>query len=66
MNVNNVSILSKASSNPHPVSPRVLLNTIIGLVVGLLIGLILAFLINGLDRTVDNEGFITDVAGLND
>lgn len=66
MNVNNVSILSKASSNPHPVSPRVLLNTVIGLVVGLLIGLILAFLINGLDRTVDSESFITDVAGLND
>lgn len=66
MSVNNVSILSKAISNPHPVSPRVLLNTVIGLVVGLLLGLIMAFLFNSLDRTVDNEDFITDVVGLND
>lgn len=66
MNVNNVSILSKATSNNHPVSPRVVLNTLLGLVVGLLLGLIFAFVINGLDRTVDNESFITDVAGLND
>lgn len=66
MSVNNVSILSKAISNSHPVSPNVLLDTIVGLIVGLLLGLIMAFLFNSLDRTVDNERFITDVVGLND
>ena len=66
MSVNNVSILSKAVSNPNPVSPKIPLATLIGIVAGLLLGLILAFAIDGLDRTVDNESFITKELGLND
>lgn len=66
MSVNNVSILSKAVASPSPVSPKVGLNTIIGIVVGLILGLILAFVANGLDRTITDESFITDDLELND
>ena len=66
MSVNNVSILSKAVTSPSPVSPKVGLNTIIGIVVGLILGLILAFVANGLDRTITDESFITDDLELND
>lgn len=66
MSVNNVSILSKAVANSNPVSPKIPLATLAGIVAGLLLGLILAFAIDGLDRTVDNESFITKELGLND
>ena len=66
MSVNNVSILSKATVNPSPVSPRIWLNTLVGLIVGFILGLILAFIINGLDRTINDESYITDTLGLND
>lgn len=66
MNVNNVSILSEAEPNAKPVSPKVMLNLLIGIVVGLLLGLIFAFVTDGLDKTVENEEFITDVLNLND
>lgn len=66
MSVNNVSILSKATVNPNPVSPKITLNTLAGLLAGLILGLILAFVLNGLDRTVTDESFITEELGLND
>lgn len=66
MSVNNVSILSKAVASSSPVSPKVGLNTIIGIVVGLILGLILAFIANGLDRTITDESFITEDLELND
>ena len=66
MSVNNVSILSKAVASSSPISPKVGLNTIIGIVVGLILGLILASVANGLDRTITDESFITDDLELND
>lgn len=66
MNVNNVSILSEAEPNTKPVSPKIMLNLLIGIMVGLLLGLIFAFVTDGLDKTVENEEFITDVLSLND
>ncbi|WP_290033368.1 YveK family protein [Ligilactobacillus cholophilus] len=66
MSVNNVSILSHAQVNPNPISPNVLLNTLISIVIGLVLGIVLAFILNGLDRTVTDESFITDELGLND
>lgn len=66
MSVNNVSILSKAEENPQPVSPKVALNTLIGLIVGCVIGLFIAFILNSLDRTINDESFITEELGLND
>lgn len=66
MSVNNVSILSKAQINDKPVSPKIMLNTVIGLLGGLILGIILAFVMNGLDRTIDDMSFVTDELGLND
>ena len=66
MSVNNVSILSKAEESPKPVSPKVLLNTLIGLIVGCVLGLILAFVLDSMDRTITDETFITEELGLND
>ena len=65
MSINNVSILSKAVANSSPVSPKVGLNTIIGIVIGLVLGLILAFVSNELDWTITDESFITDDLELN-
>lgn len=66
MSVNNVSILSKAEENPNPVSPKVVLNTLIGLIVGCVLGLFLAFIFDSMDRTITDESFITEELELND
>ena len=66
MSVNNVSILSKAEENPKPVSPKVVLNTLIGLIVGCVLGLFLAFIFDSMDRTITDESFITEELELND
>ena len=66
MSVNNVSILSKAEENPKPVSPKVVLNTLIGLIVGCVLGLFLAFIFDSMDRTITDETFITEELELND
>ena len=66
MSVNNVSILSKAEENPKPVSPKVILNTLIGLIVGCVLGLFLAFIFDSMDRTITDESFITEELELND
>ncbi|MCY9106259.1 Wzz/FepE/Etk N-terminal domain-containing protein [Bacillus atrophaeus] len=57
MNVDNVSILSKAeiSANPSPVEPRPMLNIAIAFVVGLMGGIALAFLLEYLDNTIKSE-----------
>ncbi len=66
MSVNNVSILSRAQIEDKPVSPKIMVNTMIGLLGGLILGIILAFAINGLDRTVNDMSFVTEELGLND
>jgi len=57
MNVNNVTILSKAQvkGDESPVSPNTLLNVAIALVVGLMAGIGLAFLLEYLDNTFKTE-----------
>ncbi|WP_050614493.1 YveK family protein [Bacillus testis] len=57
MNVNNVTILSKAEvkGNEAPVSPNKLLNIAIALVVGCMAGVGLAFLLEYLDNTFKTE-----------
>lgn len=57
MNVDNVSILSKAivAENPDPIKPRPVLNIAIALVVGLMAGVGLAFMLEYLDNTIKTE-----------
>lgn len=57
MNVDNVSVLSKAEIkvNPTPVKPNPLLNIAIAIVVGLMAGIGLAFLLEFMDNTIKDE-----------
>ncbi|KAF0343780.1 chain-length determining protein [Pediococcus acidilactici] len=64
MNINNVSIVSKAVPNNNPISPRPKLNITAGIVIGFLLGIVLAFLREFSDRTVTSEEFLTEELGL--
>jgi len=64
MSINNVSIVSPASINKNPVSPRKTLNLLAGIVVGLLLGIGFAFIREITDTTVTSEKFLTDELGL--
>ncbi|WP_394172430.1 YveK family protein [Guptibacillus hwajinpoensis] len=66
MNVDNVSILSKAGfeGTPAPVNPNPVLNMAIALVVGLMVGVGLAFLLEYLDNTIKDEEDIEKILGL--
>jgi capsular polysaccharide biosynthesis protein len=64
MSINNVSIVSKATADDKPVSPRTKLNIAVGLVIGLILGIGFAFLREFSDRTVTSEEFLTDELGL--
>lgn len=66
MNVNNVSILSKADVgvDPSPIKPKPVLNIAIASVVGLMAGVGLAFLLEYLDNTIKNEQDIEKHLGL--
>lgn len=66
MNVDNVSILAKATvaEHPSPIKPQPLLNIAIALVVGLMAGIGLAFLLEYLDNTIKDEQEIEKLLGL--
>lgn len=66
MNVDNVSILSKATVglHPSPVKPKPLLNIAIALIVGLMVSVGIAFLLEYLDSTIKTEDDIERVLGL--
>ncbi|MBF0705377.1 capsular biosynthesis protein [Alkalihalobacillus hwajinpoensis] len=66
MNVDNVSILSKAGfeGTPSPVNPNPVLNMAIAFVVGLMVGVGLAFLLEYLDNTIKSEEDIEKVLGV--
>ena len=55
MNVNNVTILTKAKVNQAPIKPNPKLNMAIAAVLGLMIGVGLSFLLDYLDKTMKNE-----------
>lgn len=64
MNVNNVSIISKAQEVKKPISPKKGIGLIIGLVVGILLGSFVSILKEYNDKTVTNSSFIEDELGL--
>ncbi|WP_317965906.1 Wzz/FepE/Etk N-terminal domain-containing protein [Paenibacillus sp. CCS19] len=67
MNVQNVSILNYAKedgANKEPVSPNVLLNTVVALILSLLIGIGVAFLLEFMDDTLKSEDDVQQILGL--
>lgn len=66
MDVNNVSVISKAMVNNKVVFPKKSLSLILGLVVGLVIGSILALFKEYNDKTITNIDYITNNLGLVD
>ncbi|MFF2594189.1 YveK family protein [Priestia megaterium] len=66
MNVDNVSILSKATlgESASPVKPEPLINIVIAVVVGLMVGIGLSFLLEYLDNTLKTEQDIETILEL--
>ena len=64
MQVDNVSIVSKAKVSNKPVSPRKKVNLIIGLIVGVFCGIIFILIKELTDKTVKDSSFLTDELGL--
>lgn len=60
MQVDNVTIVSKAKVNNKPVSPNKKLYALMGLLVGLIIGTSIAFIKEFTDKTVKDSNFLTD------
>lgn len=66
MNVNNVSIISKARVNNKAVFPKKTLSLLLGFVVGIVLGSFLALLKEYNDKTITTVDYITDNLGLVD
>ncbi|KAB1971066.1 YveK family protein [Lacticaseibacillus casei] len=64
MSVSNVSVVSKATANPSPVSPKLKIVAFIGLAVGIIIAFIWGLVRKLTDQTIKNIDFITDDLGL--
>lgn len=66
MNVDNVSVLSKATlgESSSPVKPQPLMNIVIGVVIGLVVGVGLSFLLEYLDNTLKTEQDIENLLEL--
>jgi capsular exopolysaccharide synthesis family protein len=66
MNVENVTIISKATVNPNPISPNIPMNLVLGLLVGAMLGAGIAFLLHFMDNTVKDSQFIRQIIGWED
>jgi capsular polysaccharide biosynthesis protein len=66
MNVDNVSVLAKATvaENQSPIKPQPVMNVAIAIVVGLMASVGLAFLLEYFDSTIKNEQDIEKILGL--
>lgn len=60
MQVDNVTIVSKAKVNTKPVSPNKKLWILAGLVIGLFVGVTIAFIKEITDKTIKDSKFLTD------
>lgn len=64
MQVDNVTIVSKAKVNTKPVSPNKKLYALMGLVLGFFVGVTTTFIRELTDKTVKDSSFLTDELGL--
>ncbi|GAB2498716.1 Wzz/FepE/Etk N-terminal domain-containing protein [Alkalibacterium psychrotolerans] len=63
MNVDNVSVISRAEANLIPVSPNHILNIVIGMIVGGALASVLVFVVEFKDNTVKEDKFIVERLG---
>ncbi|WP_210124715.1 MULTISPECIES: Wzz/FepE/Etk N-terminal domain-containing protein [unclassified Staphylococcus] len=64
MNVDNVSILSKADTEGNQISPQPLVNSVVGIFLGLIVALIIIFLKEMLDKRIKTEEDVTEILDL--
>ncbi|EPD05121.1 YveK family protein [Lacticaseibacillus paracasei] len=64
MSISNVSIVSQATANSTPVSPKLKLMAILGLILGILLAFIWGLIRELTDQTIKDIDFITDGLGL--
>ncbi|QVI33934.1 YveK family protein [Lacticaseibacillus chiayiensis] len=64
MSISNVSVVSKATANPTPVSPRLQVMALIGLALGIFIAFVWGLIRELSDQTVKDIDFITEDLGL--
>ncbi len=64
MSISNVSVVSRATANTIPVSPKLKLLSIVGLALGILIALSWGLVRELTDQTIKDIDFITDDLGL--
>lgn len=64
MNVDNVSILSKADTNGNAISPKPLINAVIGIFLGIIVALVIIFLKEMLDKRIKSEEDVEEILGL--
>ena len=64
MQIDNVTIVSKAKVNTKPVSPNKKLCILAGFAIGLFVGVMIAFIKEITDKTIKDSKFLTDELGL--
>lgn len=64
MQVDNVTVVTKASVNTDPVSPNKKLNALIGLMLGVVLGIVFVIIKDLRDTTVKNQEFLSDELNL--
>ncbi|WP_239733074.1 Wzz/FepE/Etk N-terminal domain-containing protein [Mammaliicoccus sp. E-M26] len=64
MNVDNVSILSKADTNGNQISPQPLVNSVVGIFLGLIVALTIIFLKEMLDKRIKTEEDVAEILDL--
>jgi capsular polysaccharide biosynthesis protein len=64
MNINNVSVISKAQPNKKPVAPKKALIILAGIVIGIILGIFMALFKEYNAKIIDNQDYINDELGL--
>ena len=64
MKIDNVTVVTKATANTSPVSPRKMVNSVLGLIIGIIIGIAIAVIKELRDTTVKDTDFLTKELGL--